>query len=47
MMPEEYLKTWDKDLRFGTGFGTAALKHTCDATGNKPPCRIEPKTVLY
>lgn len=41
-----YASNWDGDLAFGAGWGTAALKKTCDATGNSAPCRKKPQNVF-
>ncbi len=40
-----YAQTWDSDLAFGCGWGTAALSRLCE-NGVGAPCRVKPESVF-
>lgn len=46
MSIESYARSWDGDLSFGAGWGTAALNRRCASNGWSAPCRIAPQTVF-
>lgn len=44
MTINEYIASWNGDLAFGTGWGSAGLNTTCENRG--APCRVRPETVF-
>jgi len=40
-----YATSWNGDMAFGCGWGSAALRNTCDNNGYKAPCRVRPEEV--
>lgn len=41
-----YAQNWRGNLSFGAGWGNTGYQTRCDATGNRPPCRLNPLNVF-